>query len=162
MSDNRYSAAAWPEGSRSPARWPRGRTLPAQPTAGANDGLGPRVSSCAPSRITRQECDWSQGSTRLRLPVYCLRAFGDNIVGVRSGRGEKVTKAELVAAVAQKTGFKKVDADKAVDAVFEAIRELSQGGAVAVTGFGKFASKERGPKKGRNIRTGEAIVVPPR
>ena len=74
-----------------------------------------------------------------------------------------MTKAELVAAVAQKTGFKKVDADKAVDAVFEAIRqELSQGGAVAVTGFGKFASKERGPKKGRNIRTGEAIVVPPR
>ncbi|HHY93589.1 MAG TPA: HU family DNA-binding protein [Firmicutes bacterium] len=62
-----------------------------------------------------------------------------------------------------KTGFKKVDADKAVDAVFEAIREeLSLGGAVAVTGFGKFAGRERGPRKARNIRTGEAIVVPPR
>lgn len=74
-----------------------------------------------------------------------------------------MTKAELVTAVAQKTGFKKVDADKAVEAVFEVIREeLSRGGAVAVTGFGKFAGRERGPKKGRNIRTGEPIVVPPR
>lgn len=74
-----------------------------------------------------------------------------------------MTKADLVAAVASKAGLTKAEAAKAVDAVFDAVREeLAKGGKVSVVGFGTFAAVRRGPKKARNIRRGGVIEVPAR
>ncbi|MBU4536856.1 HU family DNA-binding protein [Patescibacteria group bacterium] len=54
----------------------------------------------------------------------------------------------------------KVQAEGAVDAVFEAItKSLVKGEDVSVAGFGIFSAKMRAARTARNPRTGEAIQV---
>jgi len=54
----------------------------------------------------------------------------------------------------------KVQAEGAVDAVFEAIAgSLIKGEDVSVAGFGIFSAKMRAARTARNPRTGEAIQV---
>jgi len=72
-----------------------------------------------------------------------------------------MNKAELVAAVAQKTGMSKKDSEKAVNAAFDAITEaLVAGDKVQLVGFGAFEIKEREARIGRNPRTKEEIAIP--
>ena len=72
-----------------------------------------------------------------------------------------MNKAELVAAVAEKTALSKKDSEKAVNATFEAISEaLSKGGKVQLVGFGSFETKERNARIGRNPRTKKEIKIP--
>ena len=72
-----------------------------------------------------------------------------------------MNKAELVAAVAQKTALSKKDSEKAVNAAFEAITAaLAEGGKVQLVGFGSFETKERNARVGRNPRTKEEIEIP--
>jgi DNA-binding protein HU-beta len=72
-----------------------------------------------------------------------------------------MNKAELVAAVAEKTALSKKDSEKAVNAAFEAITEaLVAGGKVQLVGFGSFETKERSARVGRNPRTKEEIQIP--
>ena len=55
-----------------------------------------------------------------------------------------MNKAELVAAVAEKTALSKKDSEKAVNAAFEAITAaLVAGEKVQLVGFGGFEVKER-------------------
>jgi DNA-binding protein HU-beta len=69
---------------------------------------------------------------------------------------------ELMDAVAEAIGTTKADAGKAVAAVLDAIRDsLKRGDKVALSGFGIFETVERGPRKGRNVRTGESVDIPP-
>ncbi|NLO98315.1 MAG: HU family DNA-binding protein [Peptococcaceae bacterium] len=72
-----------------------------------------------------------------------------------------MNKAELVAAVAEKTEFTKKDAEKAVAAVFDTITEaLAQGQKVQLVGFGTFEVRQREERIGRNPQTKEEIVIP--
>ena len=72
-----------------------------------------------------------------------------------------MNKAELVAAVAEKTALSKKDSEKAVNATFEAISEaLSKGSKVQLVGFGSFETKERNARIGRNPRTKKEIKIP--
>ena len=71
-----------------------------------------------------------------------------------------MNKAELISKVADLTGFTKVDADKATDAVFAAITDALKGGdEVRLLGFGSFSVAQRAASKGRNPRTGEEIAI---
>lgn len=71
-----------------------------------------------------------------------------------------MNKAELIDAVAAKSGLQKNEASRAVDAVFDAITEALKGGdAVSLLGFGSFAVKGRAARSGRNPRTGETIEI---
>ena len=71
-----------------------------------------------------------------------------------------MTKQELAQKVAQDADLGSGDARKAVDAVFDAITsELSRGGEVAVSGFGKFSVSRRNAREGRNPATGETIQI---
>ena len=71
-----------------------------------------------------------------------------------------MNKNELVAAVAEKAGLSKADAQSATDAVFDAITaELKNGGDVRLVGFGTFNVTKRAASMGRNPRTGEAIQI---
>jgi DNA-binding protein HU-beta len=71
-----------------------------------------------------------------------------------------MTKQELAQKVAQDADLGSGDARKAVDAVFDAITsELSRGGEVAVSGFGKFSVSDRKAREGRNPATGETIQI---
>ena len=72
-----------------------------------------------------------------------------------------MNKAELVAAVAEKTALSKKDSEKVVNAAFEAITEaLVAGEKVQLVGFGSFETKERNARIGRNPRTKEEIEIP--
>ena len=71
-----------------------------------------------------------------------------------------MNKAELVAAVAEKTALSKKDSEKAINAAFDAITAaLKAGEKVAVVGFGGFEVKERAARTARNPRTGEEIEI---
>lgn len=70
-------------------------------------------------------------------------------------------KTELIAAVAEKAGLTKKDAEMAVNATFDAIVEaVAAGDKIQLVGFGTFERRERGSRTGLNPRTNEAIEIP--
>ena len=72
-----------------------------------------------------------------------------------------MNKNDLVAVVADKTGFSKSDSVNAVDSVFDAITDALKGGDdVRLVGFGTFTVSTRRASEGRNPRTGERIHIP--
>ena len=72
-----------------------------------------------------------------------------------------MNKAELVAAVAEKTGLSKKDSEKAVNATLDSVIEaLAAGDKVQLVGFGAFEVKERSARMGRNPQTKEPIEIP--
>lgn len=72
-----------------------------------------------------------------------------------------MNKTELVAAVAEKSGLTKKDAERVISATFETITtQLKAGEKVQISGFGIFEVKEREARVGRNPRTKEAIEIP--
>ena len=71
-----------------------------------------------------------------------------------------MTKAEFVGKIAEKTGFTKTDAEKAVNAFLETVTEtLKSGDKVAFTGFGSFEVTEREAREGRNPQTGATMQI---
>ncbi len=72
-----------------------------------------------------------------------------------------MNKADLIAAVAEKSGLSKKDSELAVSTTFDVIvSELAAGGKVSLVGFGSFDVKERSERKGRNPKTNEEITIP--
>ena len=72
-----------------------------------------------------------------------------------------MNKAELIAAVAEKAGITKKDADRIIAATFETIAQnMANGEKVQVSGFGIFDVKKREARTGRNPRTKETIEIP--
>jgi DNA-binding protein HU-beta len=72
-----------------------------------------------------------------------------------------VTKAELVSRIAAETGLKKVDAEKALEAVTNAIQgALSDGRKVTLVGFGTFSVAARKARTGRDPQTKKPIKIP--
>lgn len=72
-----------------------------------------------------------------------------------------MTKAELVEEVARVAELNKRDAEVIVETVFDSIiSALHKGEKVELRGFGSFRTRERGPRRGRNPKTGEPVDVP--
>ena len=74
-----------------------------------------------------------------------------------------LTRAELREAVNRETGLPQSEAAELVEAVIETIAErLSAGETVAISGFGSFRVRDKGPRVGRNPKTGEPAPIPAR
>ena len=72
-----------------------------------------------------------------------------------------MNKAELVAAIAAKTGDTKKGAEASVNAFVDVITDaLAKGDKVQLVGFGAFEVRKRAARKGRNPRTKEEIKIP--
>mgnify|MGYP000440062224 FL=1 len=72
-----------------------------------------------------------------------------------------MNKTELVAAIAEKTGLTKKDAEGAVKAFTDTVAEqLKAGEKIQLVGFGTFEVAERAARTGKNPQTGEAIKIP--
>ena len=72
-----------------------------------------------------------------------------------------MTKTELIAKMAEKSGFSKKDAEKAAGAFMDTIIEsLAAEEKVQLVGFGTFEVHRREARKGRNPRTKEEITIP--
>jgi DNA-binding protein HU-beta len=71
-----------------------------------------------------------------------------------------MTKADLVAEVAKKSGLSKKDAEAAMDATFDAMKAaIKKSGAVRYPGFGTFTLKRRKARKGINPQTKQPIQI---
>ena len=72
-----------------------------------------------------------------------------------------MNKTELVEAVAEKMNTTKKEAEAAVSAFTETVKEaLAEGKKVQLVGFGSFEVRERSARKGRNPQTGEELDIP--
>lgn len=71
-----------------------------------------------------------------------------------------MTKADLIASMAEKAGISKVAAGKALDALTGSVSgALSKGEKVTLVGFGTFSTYQRAARKGRNPQTGAVIDI---
>jgi DNA-binding protein HU-beta len=70
-------------------------------------------------------------------------------------------KADLVAAISEKTGVPKVDVLVTLETFFQEVKSsLAEGENVYVRGFGSFIIKKRAKKIGRHIKKNIAIEIP--
>ena len=71
-----------------------------------------------------------------------------------------MTKAELVARIAQEAEVTKRQAEKVVEAFVDSIQgALSRGEALSLAGFGRFSVLARAGRKGRNPQTGQEMMI---
>ena len=71
-----------------------------------------------------------------------------------------MNKTELVAAMAEKAGLSKKDAEAALKAFTETVTdELKKGEKIALVGFGTFEVSERAAREGRNPQTGAPMTI---
>ena len=72
-----------------------------------------------------------------------------------------MTKAEIVAEIANKTGVEKVSVQATVEAFMETVKNsMINGENVYLRGFGSFTIKKRAEKTGRNISKNTTIIIP--
>lgn len=72
-----------------------------------------------------------------------------------------MTKAELINAIAIKTGYDKQTIGKVVETAMQSIKQsIAEGDNVYLRGFGTFTTKTRKEKVARNITKNVSIVVP--
>ena len=71
-----------------------------------------------------------------------------------------MNKAELVAAIAEKAELKKTDAEKALRAFEDTVKEtLAKGEKIQLVGFGTFEVTKRAARSGRNPQTGKKMKI---
>ena len=74
-----------------------------------------------------------------------------------------LTKAQIVEAIAEQTGFPKYKSAEMVEIILELLKKsLESGEDVLISGFGKFCVKEKKERRGRNPATGEDMMMAPR
>jgi len=71
-----------------------------------------------------------------------------------------MTKADIVEIIHQKIGFGRKESTEIVEQVFEIIQEtLESGEKVKVSGFGNFVVRQKRPRRGRNPKSGDEILI---
>jgi nucleoid DNA-binding protein len=76
-------------------------------------------------------------------------------------RGWLVTKKDMAKAIADEMGLTQLQAKEIVQQVLDGITEtLLHEGRIELRNFGVFEVKKRKPRKARNPRTGEKVLVP--
>ena len=95
------------------------------------------------------------------LILQCLRT--DSVRGhiLVDGSG-KVIKLDIINEVVSRTGVTKTKAERAVEIVFETMKQaLAKGDRIELRGFGVFNVRPRKTGIGRNPRTGAEVNIPP-
>ena len=72
-----------------------------------------------------------------------------------------MTKADIIADIAEKTGIEKIVVQATVEAFMTSVKvSLVKGTNVYLRGFGSFIVKKRAEKTGRNISKNTTIIIP--
>lgn len=72
-----------------------------------------------------------------------------------------MTKAEIAANIADKTGLERVEVQSVLDCFMKEVRRsMANGNNVYLRGFGSFVVKMREKKTGRDISKNTSIVIP--
>ena len=94
-----------------------------------------------------------------RLAVGRGRVIDHLSIRTRGVKG--MNKSDLINNVSEQTGIARHMLEVVFGRIFSTIESsLSEGGLVAIHGFGTFSVKTRAARQGRNPRTGEAISIP--
>ncbi|MDQ7814501.1 MAG: HU family DNA-binding protein [Patescibacteria group bacterium] len=73
----------------------------------------------------------------------------------------KMTKAQIIRDLADKSGLAKKDVETVLDTLANmAYKQVKTAGEFLVPGFGKMVKKNRPARSGRNPLTGETIQIP--
>jgi len=71
-----------------------------------------------------------------------------------------MTKIDLVKILSEKMGWALKESTEIVEQVFEIIQEtLERGEKIKISGFGNFNIRTKRPRKGRNPKSGEELVI---
>ena len=71
-----------------------------------------------------------------------------------------VNKSELVDSIAEGAGLSKADAERALNALIDAVQgAVANDDKVTLPGFGSFSRSSRAARTGRNPRTGEPVQI---
>jgi integration host factor subunit alpha len=74
-----------------------------------------------------------------------------------------VTRADLCEAVYKKVGLSRAESATLVELVFKEITDrLELGETVKLSSFGSFLVRKKGPRMGRNPKTGKEVLIAPR
>lgn len=72
-----------------------------------------------------------------------------------------MTKADIVAEIADGTGLDRADVQKTVESFMDTVKKsMTNGQNVYLRGFGSFVVKKRAEKTGRNISKNTTIIIP--
>ena len=72
-----------------------------------------------------------------------------------------MTKAEVVSAIAQRTGIEKMAIQTVIEEFMGVVKEsLTEGENVYLRGFGSFVVRKRAEKTGRNITKNTTVIIP--
>jgi integration host factor subunit alpha len=86
--------------------------------------------------------------------------FGANESVCKGGTIMSLTKIDIIDSVYEKLGIPKKECVRIVESVFEIIKDdLDKGHGVMISGFGKWTVKAKKKRKGRNPKTGEALMI---
>lgn len=73
-----------------------------------------------------------------------------------------MNKSELLVNISEKSGLKKVEAERALNAFIETVTEsLQKEEKVQLVGFGTFETRDRKAREGRNPRKPEEVIQIP-
>lgn len=74
-----------------------------------------------------------------------------------------MNKSDLIKIISDKTNISQEKSKDSLELILDIIKDgLVNDGKVMISGFGSWEIKERKEKKGRNPKTGEIIIIPPR
>lgn len=78
-------------------------------------------------------------------------------------KSNSMIKAQLVAEIASKTGYRRAEVSDILSAAGEIIQDqVAEGDTVSLRGFGSFVAKLRKEKVARNIIKNTTVVIPER
>ncbi|HET9950473.1 MAG TPA: HU family DNA-binding protein [Candidatus Eisenbacteria bacterium] len=128
---------------------------------------GQTLQSCGSTKANAENV-LTLSFTGLKWPRAFESGYVPSRLHLRTPRGqirqeERMTKADLVDEIAERTGLTKKDVADTVDEFLQAVsRALATGKHIEIRGFGTFKVKDRKSRLARNPRTGESVPVPPR
>ncbi|WP_259295207.1 integration host factor subunit alpha [Paraburkholderia sp. DHOC27] len=86
------------------------------------------------------------GESTLRATQRCMR--------------ETVTRSDIAAALCTRIGINRQEAQELTDAFFDILSNtLERGENISLSSFGAFRLREKGPRAGRNPRTGKPVPI---
>ncbi len=75
-------------------------------------------------------------------------------------KAKNVTRRELAVSIDEQLGMPSCNASEIVDKVFAVMKEtMASGESIKLVQFGTLTVKDKGPRRGRNPRTGEAMMI---
>lgn len=71
-----------------------------------------------------------------------------------------LTKADLVELMIEKIGGTKAESTELIELMLDTMKDsLARGEDVLVSGFGKWVTRDKAARRGRNPKTGEAMLL---